>query len=283
MTKINNSSKIKIEIFFIHTNTKGDGSMIGVYAIRNTKNNKMYIGESLNILLRWKFHKEALNNGTHHSYKLQADWDKYGAESFKFQIVEKFTFPYDITLDRRRLEICLLCREYYHIKKNHSVSQGYNIEGTLKEIYHNNSKNKELAEYLGDDIQELIKDNKHLFTDEYNLDTIIKFASTDINPDDIIEIKEPKSNIYKAQIELDLLPISRINKFVKTKLGFAFTRCQLAELLIEYNYIEELSEKKYKITQQGIDSGFLIQRSKIFLTPNGQKFIIDYLSSARQK
>lgn len=257
--------------------------MIGIYAIRNTKNNKMYIGESFNILLRWKFHKEELNNGTHHSYKLQADWNEYGAESFKFQIVEKFTFPCDVTLDRRRLEICLLCREYYYIKKNHSVSQGYNIEATLKEIYHNNSKNKELAEYLGDDIQELIKNNKHLFTDEYNLDAIIKFATTDINPNDIIEIKEPKSNIYKVQIELDLLPISRINRFVKAKLGFAFTRYQLAELLIEYDYIEKLSEKKYKITQQGIDSGFLIQRSKIFLTPDGQKFIIDYLSSVRQK
>ena len=45
--------------------------MIGVYAIINKTNGKMYIGESINILLRWKFHKEKLNKGLHHSYKLQ--------------------------------------------------------------------------------------------------------------------------------------------------------------------------------------------------------------------
>ena len=30
--------------------------MIGVYAIRNTQNSKMYIGESIDIEKRWKSH-----------------------------------------------------------------------------------------------------------------------------------------------------------------------------------------------------------------------------------
>ena len=50
--------------------------MIGVYAIRNTKNGKMYIGESIDIEQRWKVHQEDLDNGNHHSYKLQNEWDR---------------------------------------------------------------------------------------------------------------------------------------------------------------------------------------------------------------
>ena len=41
--------------------------MIGVYAIRNTQNGKMYIGESIDIEKRWKNHQEDLDNGNHHS------------------------------------------------------------------------------------------------------------------------------------------------------------------------------------------------------------------------
>lgn len=256
--------------------------MIGVYAIRNTKNNKMYIGESFNTILRWKQHKKDLNNGTHHSYKLQADWDKYGANNFQFKMIEVFNFPIGMILDRRKLEICLLCREYYHIKKNHSISQGYNIEATLKEAYHHNLKDKELTEYLGDDIQDIIKNHKHLFNNEYNIYDIIKFATSNINLNDTIVIKEARRKINKLQKDLGVLPISRINKFIKAKLGFAFTRYQLTDLLIELNYIKEISEseKKYEITQQGLDSGYLAQyNNKIFLTPIGQEFILDYIST----
>ena len=36
--------------------------MIGIYAIRNTKNNKMYIGESIDIEQRWKVHKDNISH-----------------------------------------------------------------------------------------------------------------------------------------------------------------------------------------------------------------------------
>lgn len=51
--------------------------MIGIYAIRDTKNGKMYIGESIDIeQKRWKTYQEDLDNGNYHSYKLQEDYDK---------------------------------------------------------------------------------------------------------------------------------------------------------------------------------------------------------------
>ena len=61
--------------------------MIGIYAIRNTKNGKMYIGESIDIEKRWKNHQEHLYNGNHHSYKLQSEWDKSRNNQFRFFVL----------------------------------------------------------------------------------------------------------------------------------------------------------------------------------------------------
>jgi len=47
--------------------------IIGIYKITNTKNNKVYIGESNNIYKRWKEHIDDLNNNKHHSKKLQEE------------------------------------------------------------------------------------------------------------------------------------------------------------------------------------------------------------------
>lgn len=53
------------------TRIKKENRITGVYKITNIINNKVYIGESLDIYERWKSHKEDLKNGNHHSYKLQ--------------------------------------------------------------------------------------------------------------------------------------------------------------------------------------------------------------------
>lgn len=50
--------------------------MIGIYAIRNTMNERMYIGESINVINRWNTHKKDLTNNQHHSFKLQQDMRK---------------------------------------------------------------------------------------------------------------------------------------------------------------------------------------------------------------
>ena len=62
--------------------------MIGIYAIRNTKNGKMYIGESIDIEKRWKNHQEDLDNGNHHSYKLQSEWGKSTLHTVMFTLTD---------------------------------------------------------------------------------------------------------------------------------------------------------------------------------------------------
>lgn len=63
--------------------------MIGIYKIKNLLNNKCYYGSSKDIEKRWRTHKNHLNGGKHHNTPLQRSWDKYGEESFIFEVVEE--------------------------------------------------------------------------------------------------------------------------------------------------------------------------------------------------
>ena len=61
----------------------------GIYVIANTKNGKVYIGQTSNgFNHRWKSHKNQLRGCYHSNPHLQAAWDKYGAKSFKFLVLE---------------------------------------------------------------------------------------------------------------------------------------------------------------------------------------------------
>lgn len=60
--------------------------MYGVYRIRNTQNNKCYIGSAATGLSkRWGEHQRLLKSGKHHSIALQRAWSKYGEFSFVFE------------------------------------------------------------------------------------------------------------------------------------------------------------------------------------------------------
>lgn len=60
----------------------------GIYYIRNTLNNKLYIGSSKNISNRIKHHSWQLNSNRHHNKHLQKSWNKYGEDNFEFGIIE---------------------------------------------------------------------------------------------------------------------------------------------------------------------------------------------------
>lgn len=59
----------------------------GVYLIRNTVNQKVYVGSAASIKTRWSRHIKQLSTGTHDNLKLQHAWDKYGAAAFEFEVV----------------------------------------------------------------------------------------------------------------------------------------------------------------------------------------------------
>jgi len=57
----------------------------GVYEIRNTLNNKVYIGSSINVSKRLNAHRNHLKRGAHESVHLQSSWNKHGADAFQFK------------------------------------------------------------------------------------------------------------------------------------------------------------------------------------------------------
>ena len=63
-------------------------TMMAIYQIKNNVNDKVYIGSSSNISLRWKQHLDLLYYKLHDNYKLQNDFDKYGISNFSFSILE---------------------------------------------------------------------------------------------------------------------------------------------------------------------------------------------------
>lgn len=60
----------------------------GIYCIENKVNNKVYVGQSINVHKRINMHKYLLRTGTHSNIYLQRSFDKHGKESFDFRVVK---------------------------------------------------------------------------------------------------------------------------------------------------------------------------------------------------
>jgi len=91
--------------------------LCGVYIIRNFYDNKIYVGKSVDIEKRLKDHKNKLKKNTHINSYLQNSWNKYGENTFDFEIV-------DLCKKEELNE-----REIYYIKEFKSTDEnfGYNM------------------------------------------------------------------------------------------------------------------------------------------------------------
>ncbi len=121
--------------------------MTGVYVIRNRITGKRYVGESVDIKRRWREHKRDLANGTHHSKRLQKDYNRYGRFAFSYRVRERFWFTKGVNEDK--LKIALLMREGYWIDRYNSNYQ-YNQEdsmGDLKKVADMGRGNPKFAKY----------------------------------------------------------------------------------------------------------------------------------------
>jgi len=89
----------------------------GIYAIKNTVNQKVYVGSSRNVASRWRAHRLQLRNGTHTNQWLQHAWSKYGERAFEFILIQE------------RAESVLLDAERYWTSCLQALepAKGYNI------------------------------------------------------------------------------------------------------------------------------------------------------------
>ena len=89
----------------------------GIYKITCLVTDKVYVGSSTNIHIRWMNHRKQLRRGTHRNNYLLRAWQKYGEESFEFTVLE------EVEPDQ------LSKREHYWIARLRSCEHdhGYNI------------------------------------------------------------------------------------------------------------------------------------------------------------
>lgn len=113
-----------------------------VYRIWNIKTNMFYIGSALNYKNRWKNHRNSLISGTHRNIHLQNAWNKYGENSFRFEVLE-FYCNKEVMLNReqRFIDIALIIN-----KKNL-----YNINLTTKIGGFHNRKHSEITKRIMSD------------------------------------------------------------------------------------------------------------------------------------
>lgn len=93
--------------------------MTGIYKITNKINGKMYVGQSIDIVDRWRQHEQNYRLGLS-DFAIYRAFDKYGFENFEFSIIEE-------TLPEHLSE-----REIYWIKTLHTYVKdpecnGYNM------------------------------------------------------------------------------------------------------------------------------------------------------------
>lgn len=98
-----------------------DAIVSGIYKIENIANSKCYVGSAIKLSRRWWTHRSQLNLGKHSNQKLQRAWLKYGAEGFKFCVIE---YVADLTQ--------LVQREQHWIEYHKAAGEktGYNVSPT---------------------------------------------------------------------------------------------------------------------------------------------------------
>lgn len=61
--------------------------VIGIYQIRNLNNDKIYIGQSVDVCFRRYQHSQALRRSEHANGNLQADYDELGGDAFVSELL----------------------------------------------------------------------------------------------------------------------------------------------------------------------------------------------------
>lgn len=90
----------------------------GIYTIKNKVNDKIYVGQSIDVHDRLIHHKSKLRNNKHHSNHLQSSWNKYGEDAFEFELLKACKPRY-----LNRLE-----KLYVKIYDSMNPDKGYNLQ-----------------------------------------------------------------------------------------------------------------------------------------------------------
>ena len=61
---------------------------MGVYRIRTTGNNRLYVGSGTDLQAKINRHKAELKFGSHRNKELQKEWNSFGESALEFEILD---------------------------------------------------------------------------------------------------------------------------------------------------------------------------------------------------
>lgn len=103
----------------------------GIFQIKNTVNGKILLGSSLNLEGPLNSHHFMLTIGSHRNRALQADWDTYGSEAFRFEVLEVVKVT---DAPHFKLEDELTLLEQIWLEQLQPFGErGYNIDGKIRQ------------------------------------------------------------------------------------------------------------------------------------------------------
>lgn len=122
--------------------------VIGIYTIQNKLDNKIYVGQSVNVYNRLIHHRKKLRANNHDNEHLQNAYNKYGEESFLFELL--------VECDDRFLN----SEEAYwcNILNCYDNNYGYNLV-----INNPNGSNKRLKK---ETIEKMVKNRNYVMSEE---------------------------------------------------------------------------------------------------------------------
>lgn len=179
----------------------------GIYKLTNTKDNKVYIGQSIDIENRFKDHMYLLKNNQHHAYKLQRLYNQNkNVKSFKvtFEILE-------VVNNEDHLSV----REQYYIDLYDSHHNGYNSIGLNGSLTHTRRRealnkkidkiNNNLKEYerLVDSYGNSLYLQQRGYNDTYlnRVNSAIKYFVANYN----LDLYKAEITQYKHNVELFII------------------------------------------------------------------------------
>lgn len=122
--------------------------MAVIYRITNMANGKYYIGSADSFARREWQHKYDLKRGVHKNPRLQAAWDKYGADMFVFEIIEELPEEANqLQVEDTYLIKCVGQPDCYNINANAELSRlGIPMSQESKDKLSRNRKGKAAGE-----------------------------------------------------------------------------------------------------------------------------------------
>ena len=74
---------------------------MGIFAIRNTANGKLYISRANDLDRIWNAEQFKLDAGGHSNRDLQADWNEFGSKHFSFEVIHELKYSDDPLTDMK--------------------------------------------------------------------------------------------------------------------------------------------------------------------------------------